>query len=53
MTQDATNQRPERLLAAGARAGLGDNTLDLGLGDLGPSPPDSSDLTFVDYDSII
>lgn len=51
MSPDGTNQRPERLLAAGARAGLGDNTLVLGLGDLGSSLPDSFDIAFVDYDS--
>jgi hypothetical protein len=52
MTPDRYNQRPERLLAAAARAGLGIKTLVLGLGDLGSSLPQSFDIAFVNHDSV-
>ena len=52
MTPNGYNQRPERLLAAAARAGLGEKTLVLGLGDLGSSLPESFDIAFVNYDSV-
>lgn len=52
MTPDGYNQRPERLLAAAARAGLGKKTLVLGLGDLGSSLPESFDIAFVNHESV-
>lgn len=52
ISPNGTNQRPERLLAAAARAGLGKKTLMLGLGDLGSSLPESFDIAFVNHDNI-
>lgn len=52
MTPDGYNQRPERLLAAAARAGLDKKTLVLGLGDLGSSLPGSFDVAFVNHNSV-
>ena len=45
-------QRAERMLALGARCGLGDNTQMLGLGDLGSRLPESFDDAFVGFESI-
>jgi hypothetical protein len=52
MTPAGYNQRPERLFAAAARAGLDQKTLVLGLGDLGSSLPESFDIAFVKHDSV-
>jgi len=51
-TPQGYNQRPDRLLATAARAGLSHETLVLGLGDLGSSLPESFDIAFVNYDSV-
>jgi hypothetical protein len=48
----APGERSRRMLAAAGRSGLGDNTLVVGLGDLGSMLPESFDEAFVGYDSV-